>query len=70
MNYKLIVVLSVFLLGACQNPQGNNVKYNKKKIQLIFCEKKGVKTPRLFFMLQMLYFSESKDLIFDRKKKN
>lgn len=30
MNYKLIVVLSVFLLGACQNPQGNNVKYNKK----------------------------------------
>ncbi|MEX6338161.1 hypothetical protein AB6F89_16095 [Providencia hangzhouensis] len=66
MNYKLIVVLSVFLLGACQNPQGNNVKYNKK-IQLIFV-KKGVKTPRLFFMLQMLYFSESKDLIFDRKK--
>ncbi|HEM8212183.1 hypothetical protein [Providencia rettgeri] len=67
MNYKLIVVLSVFLLGACQNPQGNNVKYNKKNTTN-FCEKKGVKTPRLFFMLQMLYFSESKDLIFDRKK--
>ncbi|MEQ4706657.1 hypothetical protein [Providencia huaxiensis] len=67
MNYKLIVVLSVFLLSACQNPQGNNVKYNKKNI-ISFCEKKGVKTPRLFFMLQMLYFSESKNLIFDRKK--
>ncbi|MBN6363704.1 hypothetical protein JZM27_21190, partial [Providencia huaxiensis] len=48
-------------------PQGNNVKYNKKNI-ISFCETKGVKTPRLFFMLQMLYFSESKNLIFDRKK--
>lgn len=67
MNYKLIFFLSVFLLSACQNPQGNNVKYNKKNI-ISFCEKKGVKTPRLFFMLQMLYFSESKNLIFDRKK--
>ncbi len=42
MNYKLIVVLSVFLLGACQNPQGNNVKYNKK-IQLIFVKIKVLK---------------------------
>lgn len=67
MNYKLIFLLSVFLLSACQNPQGNNVKYNKNNI-ISFCEKKGVKTPRLFFMLQMLYFSESKNLIFDRKK--
>ncbi|MBQ0533170.1 hypothetical protein [Providencia huaxiensis] len=67
MNYKLIFLLSVFLLSACQNPQGNNVKYNKNNI-ISFCETKGVKTPRLFFMLQMLYFSESKNLIFDRKK--
>ncbi|MEX5922488.1 hypothetical protein [Providencia huaxiensis] len=43
------------------------MKYNKKNT-INFCENKGVKTPRLFFMLQMLYFSESKDLIFDRKK--
>ncbi len=42
MNYKLIVVLSVFLLGACQNPQENNVKYNKKNI-IIFFEKKVLK---------------------------
>ncbi len=35
MNYKLIVVLSVFLLGACQNPQGNNVKYNKNTTNFV-----------------------------------
>lgn len=39
MNYKLIVVLSVFLIGACQNPQENNVKYNKKNI-IIFLKKR------------------------------
>ncbi|MGG4661806.1 hypothetical protein [Providencia vermicola] len=67
MNKKLMVFFLTFLLGACQSSQINNLKSYDGNITSS-CEKKKVKTPRLFFMLQMLYFNESKDIILDRKK--
>ncbi|MGJ3354487.1 hypothetical protein [Providencia sp. Je.9.19] len=66
MNYKLMVVFSVFLLGACQTFQGNKGKENDGNI-ISSSERKDIKTPSLFFKLQMLYFYEFKDVL-DREK--
>lgn len=65
-NYKLIVFFGGFLLGACQPYQSNNSKEDKKSIARS-CEENKIKTSRLFFMLQILYLYESKDIILDRK---